>query len=121
MSSGYTPGTTSSAFAWIAGPAFQNAWVNYGGGQSPAGYGIDGLGFVHLRGLIKSGLVASGTIIFTLPAGYRPEYEEIFCVSSNDGAETFGRVDVLPNGNVVINKGGNAFLSLDSICFKQFA
>lgn len=55
--------------AWIA-PTLVNSFVNFGTPYSTAGYMKDSLGFVHLRGMVKTG--ASGATIFTLPAGYRP-------------------------------------------------
>lgn len=50
-------------------PAFQNAWVNYGGAYPTAAYRlVDGR--LQMRGLIKNGsfMVAA----FTLPLAYRP-------------------------------------------------
>ncbi|MGK9253430.1 hypothetical protein [Paenibacillus humicus] len=55
---------------WIA-PTLINGWVNYDGGTPPAGYMLDSSGYVHLRGLIKNGATAGGTILFVLPKGYR--------------------------------------------------
>ena len=52
-------------------PAFENSWVNYGGGTyDTAAFRIDAEGWVHLKGLVKSG--TSATTMFTLPEGYRP-------------------------------------------------
>ena len=42
-------------------PALQNGWVNYGGAYHNANYFKDSLGFVHLMGTIKSGVVTAGT------------------------------------------------------------
>ncbi|KKK52619.1 hypothetical protein LCGC14_3103070, partial [marine sediment metagenome] len=53
---------------WIA-PTLLNSWVNYAATYDTTGYMKDGFGFVHLKGLVKSGV--AGTI-FTLPVGYRP-------------------------------------------------
>lgn len=51
---------------------FQNSWTNYGSGYDTAAYMKDSLGFVHIKGFIKSGTTSSSTPIFTLPVGYRP-------------------------------------------------
>jgi hypothetical protein len=60
-------------------PAFQNGWSHYdsasvapgGGTQRDASFWKDPLtDIVHLSGLVRNG--ASGTVLFTLPSGYRP-------------------------------------------------
>ena len=43
---------------WVA-PTLLNSWVNFGGDYEIAGYMVDSLGFVHLKGVVKS--VAQGT------------------------------------------------------------
>lgn len=55
--------------SWIA-PTLLNSWVNYGNPYTPVGYMKDAMGFVHIKGFVKSG--ASGSAVFNLPAGYRP-------------------------------------------------
>lgn len=102
--------------AWVA-VSFLNSWVDYGGGYNPVAYLIDSAGFVHLRGMAKSGTVGAGTPIFTLPAGFRPENRCLFNAQSN-GA--LGRVDVFTTGNVEVITGNNAWVSLDGITFKAF-
>ena len=53
-------------------PAFQNSWEDKGGTlDKPAGFYKDRAGIVHLRGRIFNG--SANTVIFQLPAGYRPE------------------------------------------------
>lgn len=54
--------------AWI-NATLENGWVSYGTSWYPASYMKDSDGFVHLRGLIKSGTL--GATALTLPAGYR--------------------------------------------------
>ena len=93
-------------------PTFQSGWVNYGGVFNPAGYFKDSLGIIHLRGLVKNG---SGTI-FTLPAGYRPAGRELHAVATYP--EEMGRIDVLTDGQVFMQKGSNAWISLDGITFR---
>ena len=74
--------------------AFSGAWPNYGGPLSTGGYMKDSLGFVNLKGLLKSG--AAGTI-FTLPAGYRPLAALIFIADASGG---YARIDINPTGVV---------------------
>ena len=98
--------------AWQT-PTFQNAWVNYGGVYNPAGYFKDSLGIVHLRGLVKTGTIA--TAVFTLPAGYRPAYRQLM-VSISNGA--IARLDVDTTGSVIAQTGSNVWFSLDGATFR---
>lgn len=110
---------TASAIAqeaWIA-PTLTNSWVYYGAPFSTAGYMIDSLGFVHLKGLLKSGTVNAA--MFTLPAGYRPERQMIFATICNNAIT---RVDITTAGVVIQSAGvSNAFQSLDGIRFRAYA
>lgn len=114
--------TWGSGVDFIAAPGFSGAWVNYGGGFNPAGYLLDSSGFVHLRGLIRNGALNSG--VFTLPAGYRPEFN---CMHACIASPNVGiRVDVQSAGLVFVSgaaagtSASNAYVSLDGISFKQF-
>ena len=68
-----------------------------------------------MRGLIKSGTVADGTVIFTLPQGFRPKQKQIFIVFISGGG--FGRVDVNDNGSVVAKIVNATYTSLSGISF----
>ncbi|MGF2617727.1 hypothetical protein FZC84_11875 [Rossellomorea vietnamensis] len=93
--------------------ALRNAWVNYGGAFYPAGYMKDPMGFVHLRGLIRSGYSASAP--FTLPAGMRPSSEILLpCLTYNN---TIGRIAIKTNGDVVID-ASSTWTSLNVAPFK---
>jgi len=104
-------------------PAFQNSWSNYSAGTSfsVAGFMKDSMGFVHLTGLVKGG--ATNGVIFTLPAGYRPDVSKasaedrlLFGTISNSA---IGRVDVYENGNILSSTtNNNAWVALDGITFK---
>lgn len=95
-------------------PAFENSWVNYGSGWGEAAMWRDPLGFVHLRGLIKSGTV--GTQAFLLPPGFRPGTNETFPTISNGAV---GRVDVLTDGQVEpVSPSNNTYVSLAGIYFR---
>jgi hypothetical protein len=101
--------------AWSA-PTLVNGWVNFGGVQA-AGYMKDRMGFVHLRGNIKNGGTTVGTILFTLPAGYRPAANEIFVVGTNT-TETFQAIAIDPSGNVKLDTAANsALVTLSGITF----
>ena len=96
-------------------PTLLSGWVNYGDGFASAGYYKGPDNRVHLQGLIKSGAVADGTVIFTLPEGFRPLQKEIFIVFISGGG--FGRVDVNDNGSVVAKIVNATYTSLSGISF----
>lgn len=87
--------------AWII-PTLVNSWVSFGASYGDIKYMKDSLGFVHIHGVIKSGVM--GQTAFTLPAGYRPITNMYAPVSSNGAA---GIVEVSPDGRVVPQVGTN--------------
>ena len=100
------------AVKWIA-VTFENTWVNYHSSFQPAAYCKDGMGFVHLQGLVKDG--TDNSIIFTLPVGYRPAHNGVFCVISNS---IIGRVDISAGGAVKAEDPSSPdWISLEDITF----
>lgn len=104
-------------FVGTAGePAFQNSWVNFDAGASRRAAFYKAFGRVWLEGCVRGG--ATGTTIFTLPAGYRPVSPagtaSSFGVDSN-GA--FGRVGAWDDGRVILLSGA-AYVFLDSVNFR---
>jgi hypothetical protein len=106
---------------WIV-PTLANGWVDYSSSAAPASYLLDELGFVHFRGNIKNGVTAAQTTLFTLPRGYRPQYNQYFTAVTNDGTnyrattltvDSNGLVSITP-----LNTAGSSLLSLDQIIFK---
>lgn len=97
---------------WNA-PTLQNSWVIVDSTHNPAGYWKDPHGVVHLRGFLMSGTINQS--MFSLPAGYRPAYREIFATQSNNA---MGGAYVDPNGSVVPFVGSNTNFSLDGITFR---
>jgi hypothetical protein len=103
---------------WIT-PTLLNGWVNYATDWNSAGYYKDEFGNVHLTGFIKSGTVAVETVIFTLPAGYRPKTKIYLSTSSNDSNYKGCAIGVYPDGKVVCRENvANVFLSLDVTPFR---
>jgi len=98
--------------SWTA-PSLVSSWANYGAGSTPAGYYKDPFSVVRLKGLVKSGGV--GSTIFTLPVGYRPTYDWLFCVATDTG---YGVVKVHDTGVVQAISGGNGWFSLANVCFR---
>lgn len=97
--------------AWTY-PALGGSWVNYASGYSSLGYRKDSMGYLRLRGVIKSGTSAS--TIFTLPVGYRPAYHTEFVVASATG--TTANVIVYSTGIVSIETmATNTWISFDNV------
>ena len=97
--------------AWLT-PALGASWVNFDVvDETPIRYRKDPTGIVLVQGVIKDGTVTSGTVLFTLPAGYRPSHGLHLPMVSNNA---FASVKVQPDGGVVIRSGWNAaFASLN--------
>jgi hypothetical protein len=97
----------------------------YAWGQWPnPAYFKDSSGVVHLRGAVKcNGTCGSSSLMFRLPAGYRPAVNAVVpALSSSDqyGAGVFQRINVESSGWVsrAPNMGGTAWVSLDGISFR---
>lgn len=92
-----------------------NGWVTYSSGYNAPAYYRDSDGFVHIRGMIRSGTVANDLVVATLPAGYRPARRELQNCYSNAGIM---RCDVDASGNIRIYPSTNSWFSLDNITFR---
>jgi hypothetical protein len=101
---------------WIA-PTLLNSWVNFSPpGVAPAGYRKTPEGEDQLRGMIKNGTTTAGTVLFTLPAGYRPSSQRNF--PAVQGGNAACRIYVQATGDVTIEGvTNNAFLSPESVRF----
>jgi hypothetical protein len=101
---------------------FQNTWHNIDPslGYSSTQYYKDKSGRVYLKGSMScmAGGTAQGTIVFNLPAGYRPINNEslVFTVQAQTSTGT-GLLQVSGNGNVVIYTP-TSFLGIDGISFR---
>jgi len=102
------------------GVDFENSWANQGGGATPARFYKDKLNRVYIEGVIDSG--TTGNTIFTLPKGYRPEYQTIQLVNNNNGGPGPGgakvRVTVNADGTVVPDFSAGTNMWLDGISFR---
>lgn len=100
----------------VGQPAFQNGWVNFGGGEPALSFYKDPLGIVRIRGLIKSGAVNS--VVFTLPVGYRPNIGggsiRFACMATGALSQCY----VNAAGSVVMFSGSNTDVDLSVISFR---
>lgn len=103
----------------IQTPTLLGGWAAYGSGFAPPGFWKDKEGVVHLQGLAgnPAPVPIDGTLLFTLPPGYRPSNGTvIFSVLNND---QLGRIDIGDNGNVIIASiSSNAWINLTGISFR---
>lgn len=97
-------------------PAFLNSWVAFGSGYQTPRFWKDPMGIVHIEGLIKSGTPSATSVVFTLPARYRPASTLLFSLISNDLP---ARVDVKNTGDVLARLGSAVYFTLSGIAFKQ--
>lgn len=95
-----------------------NNWVQFSDQYFLPQYTITNEGLVLIRGRIKSGTATSGTALFNLLKGFRPEKIAGFAVDASPGSH--GSVNVQPDGNVVIISGNNTYLTLDGIIFEAY-
>lgn len=102
------PGFTTDVVApsWIAvsgGVGFQNSFVNLGGAYAGTAYWKDATGTVWVYLAAISG--TNGTVIFTLPANYRPARQHVWTGFVATGA---GYGTVATNGEVLAFGGSSA-------------
>lgn len=102
--------------AWT-NASLQNSWTQFGGGYPYGSYMKDSTGMVVIRGAIKSGTLSSTVPAFTLPVGYRPQYDCVFNGIDNSNASCAIYVRA-STGYVCIATGANAFISLEGIRFQ---
>lgn len=95
----------------------QNDWENYGGSYNTPQYTKTNTGIVFLKGLVRYGTDTQGTVIATLPPGYRPSGTLVYQVATN--ASVDGRMDVEADGDIVFYRGSNGWMSLDGVAFMQ--
>ena len=89
----------------------QNSWANYGGTWATAQYRKMPDGRVEVKGFIRYGVITTGTIIATLPTGYRPTEIRMKPVFHVNGACA---VDVGTDGTIKTrNVTNNGWLSIE--------
>ena len=106
-------------------PTLNGTWANFGGSYQTVEYWKDNAtGMVHIQGLIKnSGAPAAGSVIFTLPEGYRPPATMLFTVgtATTSISRTMGRCDINSAGQVTYQTGYYAYyFELNGISFRTY-
>lgn len=84
---------------WIT-PALLNGWTLSSNGVFPARYCKDGVGIVHVNGIVTGG--ATETVVFRLPAGYRPKTTIRTPTTIMSGTNVFiAYLDIKASGDVI--------------------
>lgn len=103
---------------WLA-PTFAGNWVNVGSVWSVAGYMMDSIGFVRLRGLVKFGTGPITGTIFTLPSNMWPKTQLQYPVRM--GTNVLSYIQISTAGVVTYGGGvladAQAGLTLDGVNF----
>lgn len=92
---------------------FQNSWTNFSGSYSSGQFTKTSDNMVVLKGLVRTG--APGTVIATLPAGFRPS---AIALMDSSCANLWCRIDIRPNGEILTGTGtSSTWTSLDGLTF----
>lgn len=101
-------------------PTFQNSWGNYATGYAGAKFYKDKENRVQLSGGVANPSPVTGSVIFTLPVGYRPAEHLTYHVDALGGSSA--RVTIFSTGEVIFNSSNAnnqyAYVSLSGISFR---
>jgi hypothetical protein len=92
--------TSYTGTDWSA-PSIGSGWGNAGATYSNAGFRIEG-GRLAFRGLLSTGTVTSGTVIYTIPTGFRPLHD---CILGATNEPTLGTAPTLAMIGVSASSG----------------
>ncbi|MCE5171359.1 hypothetical protein LQV63_18830 [Paenibacillus profundus] len=82
-------------------------------------YVKDSLGFVHIRGRVKSlETIPNETVLFKLPVGYRPEIMSEQCVATFGGTKEICNVQINIDGSVKVWNSTGTVIYLDRVSFQ---
>ena len=96
-------------------PTFTPGWANFDATIYQGARYIRRGWTVYMEGLVRR-TSGSSTVIFNIPEGYmRPDKQQLFAAASATGGNGFARLDVFPNGNVVMSSGDSGFISLSAM------
>jgi hypothetical protein len=119
----------STASQWYGGKndgasILSGGWSNYNASFMGLTYTLTWEGLVCLQGLIKPGTTTDGTVIMTLPAGFRPPLTTIVTATSDNNGATMLLL-VSANGNVQIygwatRAGVSTYMIISGVSFPTF-
>ena len=95
---------------------YYNSWSAWAGTY---GIKLDKIGNrVFCNGMLAVGVKDNGTLIFTVPDGFRPITLEPRLLKGNDGKTH--HIDIAPNGQVVVDTSANTGWSTSSVNLIDF-
>lgn len=86
---------------YVENTELQNGWTNPVGTVGVFRFLRDPMGFVHIEGKLDAGTVATNTVIYTLPVGYRPQAGHRFPVVTATGG-ALATLLIQETGNIVV-------------------
>lgn len=96
----------------------QNSWTRLSLNNEQPQFWKDRNGWVHIKGEITGGTITNGTVITTLPAGYRPRYIWPIITGHNGTANSMLLVN--PAGNITcLGLAGNTRISMAGEFYAQ--
>ena len=105
---------TGSDTGWLPLPALQSGWTQYPSWEVAAYRKLNGI--VYLKGLLAAGTVTPGTLMFTLPVGFRNSGGNSHTPVAS-GASTGGAVNIYNDGRVLTNYNLSGWCSLNNISY----
>lgn len=99
-----------------AGLSYSSGWGDLGGSTETGQYRLFYNGMVQLKGTLEGGFFIPGTLMATLPVGFRPKKEQRFPVATR--LVIRGEVRIQADGQIIFDVGDIAYLSLDNISFE---
>jgi hypothetical protein len=92
-----------------------NSWANLGSSNATAQYLKYSNGEVEVKGVVSGGTITAGTVIGTLPVGYRPLQNFYHAVVTNGG---WGLVQVFSDGTIKTVTVSSAWVDFGRMKFK---
>jgi len=100
---------------WVL-PALGGGWAPYGAPYSFQGF-CKYNGMITMQGLVSGGTVAAGTLLWTMPAGFKPRTHQHFVVGTGTAPYTC-ILNVFSDGQVKTNVGVTAaWLGFDGVTY----
>lgn len=97
--------------------SYQNSWADFGGNYAGVAYKLMSDGTVRLRGTMKPGTRTDFTVVFNIPAAYRPvKYKQ--WRPRHDATSANGFVELQSNGDmIIVTMAGVNAITFDGITY----
>lgn len=104
---------------WVDATISLSGWTSQGATENPLGFFKDRDGTVHIRGRVAGTPATAGSVLFTLPVGFRPTIKDYQVSLFGAVSYVRGEVIILINatGNVSILTNNTTNIELNSLTF----